>query len=132
MDYKVLLIIGVLIVLILLRWLLDKKGHERRTHYYRNEYLLSEEWKRKRYLVLKRDNWRCVYCGQPATQVHHLKYSKRHIGSEPINWLVSVCKLCHQKKHKGRISPVLSNDDIKWNFGFDQDTIHFRDWNKNK
>jgi hypothetical protein len=34
-----------------------------RRDYYRDVYLKSDEWKRKRYVVLKRDNWRCVYCG---------------------------------------------------------------------
>ena len=32
-----------------------------RRDYYRNDYLKSDAWQRKRYLVLKRDNWRCVY-----------------------------------------------------------------------
>ncbi len=70
-----------------------------RRDYYRNVYLKSEEWKRKRYVVLKRDNWRCVYCGGRATQVHHTRYAKRNIGKEPIEWLVSICKTCHDSKH---------------------------------
>ncbi|WP_410666454.1 HNH endonuclease [Chryseobacterium sp. FDAARGOS 1104] len=48
---------------------------------------------------MKRDNWRCVYCGSCATQVHHKKYAKYNIGKEPIEWLVSICKSCHDKKH---------------------------------
>lgn len=70
-----------------------------RRDYYRNVYLKSEEWKRKRFVVLKRDNWRCVYCGGRATQVHHTRYAKRNIGKEPIEWLVSICKTCHDSKH---------------------------------
>ena len=69
-----------------------------RTDKYR-EYLKSDEWKRKRYVVLKRDNWTCKYCGAKATQVHHLKYAKYQIGKEPIKWLVSVCRPCHRKQH---------------------------------
>ena len=64
-----------------------------------NEYLKSEEWQRKRYVVLKRDNWTCVSCSLPATEVHHKRYAKYNIGKEPIDWLVSVCKNCHEKKH---------------------------------
>jgi 5-methylcytosine-specific restriction endonuclease McrA len=71
-----------------------------RKHYYKNIYLKSEAWKRKRYVVLKRDNWRCVYCGQTATEVHHKRYAKYNIGKEPIDWLVSVCKHCHLKQHR--------------------------------
>ncbi len=70
-----------------------------RRGYYRDVYLKSKAWKRKRYVVLKRDNWRCVYCGGHATQVHHLKYAKRNIGKEPIEWLVSVCESCHNSLH---------------------------------
>ena len=70
-----------------------------RRDYYRNVYLKSEEWKRKRYVVLKRDKWRCLYCGGRATQVHHTRYAKRNIGKEPIEWLVSICKTCHDSKH---------------------------------
>ena len=72
---------------------------DRRRDYYRNVYLKSDAWKRKRYLVLRRDNWRCVYCGGRATQVHHKRYAKKNIGREPIDWLVSVCKTCHEAQH---------------------------------
>lgn len=69
-----------------------------RTKEYR-EYLKTEAWQRKRYVVLKRDNWTCQYCGVPATEVHHKKYAKYQIGKEPIKWLVSLCRTCHQKQH---------------------------------
>jgi 5-methylcytosine-specific restriction endonuclease McrA len=99
MENQILLIailFGVLLVLS--RWV-SKKKRERRRSYYRNEYLKSDDWQRKRYVVLKRDNWRCVYCGAPATQVHHKKYARLNIGREPIEWLVSVCKSCHESMH---------------------------------
>jgi 5-methylcytosine-specific restriction endonuclease McrA len=99
MNYQiVLLLILVVGVLVLKRWLFEIK-RKRRSNYYRNEYLKSDEWSRKRYVVLKRDNWRCVYCGAPATQVHHTRYARKNIGNEPIKWLVSICKSCHDKHH---------------------------------
>jgi 5-methylcytosine-specific restriction endonuclease McrA len=70
-----------------------------RRSYYRNVYLKSDAWQRKRYVVLKRDNWRCVHCGGRATQVHHTRYAKRNIGREPVAWLVSVCDACHRSLH---------------------------------
>jgi|ERR1700674_4255884 len=79
-------------------WLSDKRRERRRTSY-RDDYLQSDDWKRKRWLVLKRDGNRCVYCGARATQVHHKRYARRNIGREPIEWLVSVCKTCHEKQH---------------------------------
>ena len=69
-----------------------------RTAKYRS-YLKSDAWKRKRYVVFKRDNWTCQECGAKATQVHHLKYAKYQIGKEPIDLLVSLCSPCHRKKH---------------------------------
>ena len=74
---------------------IKRKG---RRDYYRNDYLKSDAWQRKRYVVFKRDNWRCKHCGARATQVHHLRYAK-NIGKEPIKWLVSVCNECHNSKH---------------------------------
>ncbi|MFN4082459.1 MAG: HNH endonuclease [Bacteroidia bacterium] len=92
------LVLGLVVVFLIKRWLFDINRKKRRD-YYRNVYLNSSEWQRKRYVVLKRDNWQCIYCGAKATQVHHKKYSKRNIGKEPIDWLVSVCKSCHEKQH---------------------------------
>jgi 5-methylcytosine-specific restriction endonuclease McrA len=80
------------------RLVFDIKRRKRKS-YYHNIYLKSEAWQRKRYVVLKRDNWKCVYCGNKATQVHHKKYAKKNIGKEPIKWLVSVCHSCHAKLH---------------------------------
>jgi 5-methylcytosine-specific restriction endonuclease McrA len=76
-----------------------------RSDYYRNVYLKSDEWKRKRYVVLKRDGWKCVYCGARATQVHHKQYAKKNIGKEPTKWLVSICKSCHESKHRYKPTP---------------------------
>ncbi len=97
MSVEVLLIIVIGITLFVLKqWLFNVK-RKRRREYYRNVYLKSDEW--KRYVVLKRDNWQCVYCGARATQVHHKRYAKKNIGKEPIKWLVSICKPCHDKQH---------------------------------
>jgi 5-methylcytosine-specific restriction endonuclease McrA len=101
MNYQalVILIISLAAVFALKRWLFEAE-RKRRRDYYRDVYLKSDAWQRKRYVVLKRDNWRCVYCGARATQVHHKKYAKYNIGKEPIKWLVSVCKNCHDSKHR--------------------------------
>ncbi|WP_298901763.1 HNH endonuclease [uncultured Psychroserpens sp.] len=70
-----------------------------RKTYYNEIYLKSEAWQRKRYVVLRRDHWKCVYCGSKATQVHHTRYAKYNIGKEPIEWLESVCRSCHEDLH---------------------------------
>ena len=96
-----------LVLYISKEWLFYVK-RKKRTEYYRNVYLKSEEWSRKRYVVLKRDNNTCVYCGGIATEVHHKKYAKKNIGKEPIAWLVSVCRSCHDSKHNGYIASSIS------------------------
>jgi len=100
MDIPILVLLIVIAILLWLfkRWRFEIKRKQRRD-YYRNVYLKSDEWQRKRYVVLKRDNWQCVYCGAHATQVHHKRYAKKNIGKEPIKWLVSVCKSCHDMQH---------------------------------
>lgn len=92
------IVIFIAVVIVFKRWVFEIQ-RKRRRDYYRNAYLKSDAWKRKRYVVLKRDNWRCVYCGAKATQVHHKKYARYNIGKEPIKWLVSVCDSCHDSMH---------------------------------
>jgi len=94
-------IIAVVIVLLVVAffksWSFNTKRKHRR-EYYRNDYLKSDAWRRKRFVVFKRDSFRCVDCGASATQVHHLRYA-RNIGKEPIEWLISVCDSCHDSRH---------------------------------
>ena len=77
-------------------WAKNRK-RERRLASRRDQYRKSDEWQRKRALVLKRDKYRCVYCRARASQVHYKRYAPRNIGSEPIEWIVSVCERCHRK-----------------------------------
>ena len=66
----------------------------------------SIEWQKVREAVLKRDNYLCVNCGKPATEVHH----KKHLTPDNImdlnvclnmDNLVSLCKDCHFEAHRG-------------------------------
>ena len=77
-------------------WAKNRK-REQRLAARRDQYRKSDEWQRKRALVLKRDKHHCVYCGARAHRVHQKHYAPRNIGSEPIEWLVSVCERCHDK-----------------------------------
>ena len=99
MEYQGLIFVIIFVIgIIAFKGRVFNRGRNQRRDYYRS-YLQTDDWKRKRYVVLKRDNWRCVYCGAQATQVHHKRYAKRNIGREPIKWLVSVCKKCHDSQH---------------------------------
>jgi hypothetical protein len=78
------------------KWVKSRKRKQRLASG-RDAYRKSDEWQRKRALVLKRDKYRCVYCGARASRIHHKHYSPRNIGSEPIEWLVSVCEGCYDR-----------------------------------
>ncbi len=77
-------------------WVKSRK-REQRLASRRDQYRKSDEWQRKRALVLKRDKYHCVYCGARASRIHQKHYARRNIGSEPMEWLVSVCKRCHHR-----------------------------------
>ena len=79
-NITLMFIIGGLVFIIGIYWNITVSENNRiaRRDYYR-EYLKSDAWKRKRYVVLKRDKWICQKCGAKATQVHHLKYAKYYL-----------------------------------------------------
>ena len=57
------------------------------------------KWEKIRDLVLKRDEYKCIVCGKPATQVHHIHLrSKRKDLMYEINNLVSLCDVHHFHK----------------------------------
>lgn len=61
------------------------------------------EWKKKRRLILLRDEGICQSCGgQQKLAVHHFYYvSGRQIHEYP-NWaLVTLCATCHRQQHNG-------------------------------
>jgi hypothetical protein len=77
-------------------WVKSRK-REQRLASRRDEYRKSDDWQRKRVVVLERDKYHCVYCGARAHRVHQKRYSPRNIGSEPLEWLVSVCERCYDR-----------------------------------
>lgn len=63
-----------------------------------NGYLISDEWKARRALVMKRAEGWCEGCReQSATMVHHLSYA--HVGDEFLWELVAICSGCHDRAH---------------------------------
>lgn len=63
-----------------------------------DEYLQSEEWKKKRLLVIRRANGVCEGCGlRPPNEVHHLTY--KNVGHEFLFQLVALCHQCHKEIH---------------------------------
>ena len=78
----------------------------RKEEYYK--YLKSDEWKLLRATALDRSDGFCQFCGQPATQVHHVKYPKKYGDENPDN-LIPVCKKCHEVSHGIQEKDEMSN-----------------------
>lgn len=67
----------------------------------RDEYLLylkSADWGEQRAVALERTSGFCQYCGEVASQVHHVKYPKQ-FGEEHPHSLIPVCERCHNISH---------------------------------
>lgn len=61
------------------------------------ERLPKDEWRVLRAQVLKRDQYRCQYCGGKATEVDHVLPISKGGGNEPTN-LVAACYGCNRGK----------------------------------
>ena len=77
-----------------------------------NEYIHSDEWKKKRILVAQRENHRCQMCGELVVvhyHIHHKTYAR--FGNEDLDDLMFLCEDCHIKLHRekdkamGKIKP---------------------------
>lgn len=71
-----------------------------------SDLLNTEEWRNKRLKIIKRDNCRCIYCGNRFhLHVHHKYYSAYPNGVlvDPWNYpddaLITLCSYCHQRVH---------------------------------
>lgn len=72
-----------------------------------SDLLHTAEWRNKRERILKRDNYRCVYCGRRHVKlhVHHKYYSAYPNGILVYPWnypddaFITLCAYCHQRVH---------------------------------
>lgn len=64
------------------------------------DYLKTPYWKKVRQAVLKRDDNKCVVCGNTKMlQIHHESY--KHVGRElkHLDDLLTLCSKCHKEHH---------------------------------
>ena len=74
-----------------------------------SDLLKEQEWQEKRLEILKRDNYKCKYCGSTKNLcVHHKYYLQypNHKKVKPWNYpndaLITLCNKCHYRVHKNK------------------------------
>ena len=68
------------------------------------EYLKSPEWRQKRTQKLRAADYRCERCGSAINlSIHHVSYD--HLGHEPFDDLVCLCRTCHAEIHGKEAAP---------------------------
>ena len=60
----------------------------------------AEAYEALRLQVLRRDRWRCQFCGAMTNlEVHHQQF-RSHSGADSELNLITLCKRCHGKIHR--------------------------------
>lgn len=62
------------------------------------EYLQHPRYRAARREAMARTGWQCSRCGEPATEVHHLRYPPWGEFDVPEN-LEPLCHGCHCTEH---------------------------------
>ena len=68
------------------------------------DFYNSEEWAQIRIKILRRDDFKCIHCSNPANHIDHINsaYYFPKIALDPNN-LISSCENCHKKRQpKGK------------------------------
>jgi 5-methylcytosine-specific restriction endonuclease McrA len=78
-------------------------------------YLVSNQWTKKRVLVLRRDSHTCRKCHHKSKTLHvHHAANYLLIPNEPIDSLVTLCSTCHKKEHELNGYPQTLSDYRNW------------------
>lgn len=89
---------------------------------YAKKFYRSKEWQGIRRAVLMRDNYLCLRCGEPATEVHHIEFvTADNVGNKATHIesnLQSLCRNCHCRIHdRQRTAPKKKSES---NYTFDE------------
>lgn len=84
-----------------------------------DKFYKSQKWKRKREIILRRDEYQCQECRRygkvtPATTVHHIFPLEIYPELKLVNDnLISLCNKCHESMHN-RFTDELTDKGIAW------------------
>jgi len=68
----------------------------------RSARLKSADFNELRLEILRRDGWRCQFCGERKNlEVHHIQF-RSHLGADCEANLVTLCASCHMSIHQRR------------------------------
>jgi len=57
--------------------------------------------------ILRRDGWRCQFCGTVANlEVHHKQF-RSHAGDDSEENLITLCASCHEEIHSPQVGPYV-------------------------
>ncbi len=66
----------------------------------------AKEWNELRKRILERDGYRCKSCqSKRKLIVHHLKYGVNGSLMVDENNLITLCNICHDRKHNHKYKP---------------------------
>ena len=101
----------------------ELKQRRKKLHKFYN----SKVWREVREYVLMRDHYLCQDCGRPAEHVHHIEHlTEVNVDDASVSLnaenLVSLCKLCHDKRHSGEhaMGRAKKERDESWEYEFDE------------
>jgi hypothetical protein len=80
------------------------------------QQLEMPEWKAKRRTIYARDGHACVDCGEDGVTIHchHLHYVAGKLPWEyHSDYLVTVCKECHDKRHRSKLITFASEEEVE-------------------
>lgn len=66
--------------------------------------LAPHEYDKLRQCVLRRDGWRCQFCGsRTLLEVHHQQF-RSHLGDDNEQNLITLCVTCHLGVHSAKLA----------------------------
>ena len=80
-----------------------------------SDLLKNDEWKKKRIIILKRDNFTCTKCKNKDTvlHVHHKIYIQgRNPWDYESKYLVTLCGSCHSNLHETKKIAIVKEEHI--------------------